>query len=236
MSDRLRAIYERVTTWQRKTFPHQTAASILAHMRKELKEIKAAPYDIEERADMAILAMGYADRTNADARPYRDFDTAGWAWGMSSNEIAIRCMSLNLDDFSDGKVMEIPSFICACSMGTRLSLSEFIAAISAKMDKNEARKWPSPAEQVPGEPVEHIREELQFDAVTAMLAADKLDEAPSEVEILRARVAELEAERAEWRADNERLRAERQQVREVLGATPFEGALDAARRHREGGR
>lgn len=187
MSDRLRAIYERVTTWQRRTFPNQTAASILAHMRLELKEIEAAPHDIEERADMAILAMALVDRSG------RGFSVPpfGLCWGSSTNHIALEVIRGRLDACDRGVLIDLPVFICECSLGTHLSEADFLAAISAKMDKNEARRWPSPAEQILGDPVEHIRGE---DAVTAMLAADARDEAPSEVEILRARVAELEVQ------------------------------------------
>ncbi len=86
------------------------------------------------------------------------------------------------------------------------------------MDKNEDRRWPAPADQVPGQPVEHIRdEELHFDAVIAALTPGPA-------------LPILESERAEWRADNERLRAERQEIRRILGAQPHEGALEAAKR------
>lgn len=231
MSDRLRAIYERVTTWQRRTFPRQTAASILAHMRKELAEIEDAPDDIEERADMAILAMGVFDRAGLD--PQFDDVSDAWTWGCFDARAAVRFLKEAIKKLEEGRfLVSIRWALVPCSFGfLNIDEERFLDAISAKMDKNEARKWPSPSEQVPGETVEHIREEdLQFDAVTAMLAGDRLDEAPSEVETLRTRVAELEAERAEWRADNERLRAERRKLRTWLQAQPHEGPLEAAAR------
>ena len=161
VTDRLRAIYERVTTWQRRTFPDQTAASILAHMRKELAEIEEAPDDIEERADMAILAMGVFDRKGAD--PALDHGVGDFfAWGqfsLSAFSTEMRGVIGELE-FYPYRLM-IRSVLERCTFGCASLDSEekFLSAISAKMDKNEARRWPTPDQQVPGEPVEHIRDE-----------------------------------------------------------------------------
>lgn len=219
MSDQaLQSLYERVTTWQRRTFPNQTAESILAHMWKELAEIEAAPFDVEERADMAILAMGYADRTRLFTHP-----SDIYAWGVGTCEWAAihlgdQLRALKAPSPDHAICMNLTDFMARCAIGTGLSFSKFLAAISAKMDKNEARRWPAPSEQVPGQPVEHLRD------------IDDVGASPSQVEILRARIDELLTERAEWRANNARLRAERQRVREILGARPNEGVIEAARR------
>jgi hypothetical protein len=256
MTDRLRAIYERVTSWQRRTFPHQTAAGLLAHMRLELKEIEAAPHDIEERADMAILAMALVDRSG------RGFSVPpfGLCWGSSTNHIALEVIRERLNACERGGAIDLPVFICECSLGTHLSEAGFLSAISAKMDRNEGRRWPTPDQQVPGQPVEHIREltwdslleptdvdkigeELQFDAVIAALTPAP-DIVGQHGELVRIRsvlgatgeetalqVAErIAAERAEWRADNERLRTERREIRAWLQAKPNEGAMEAVRR------
>lgn len=259
MSARLRAVYERVTSWQRRTFPHQTAASILAHMRLELKEIEAAPYDIEERADMAILAMGAFDRLGIDPGFEAGADDL-WLWGRCDRWAAAGALRALVGEFERRSLLLfLREVLCRCSLGVPSLDSEekFLDAIEAKMNKNEARRWPAPTDQVSGQPVEHIREEHHVSGA---------------VEALRSRVAELEAqrddgwgafynlastageqadaiaklteERAEWRADNERLRAERNKIRMWLQAAPNEGAIEAvhrliretnAARNREGG-
>lgn len=149
---RLEDIYRRVTEWQRRTFPNQTAASILAHMRLELKEIEAAPHDIEERADMAILAMGYADRTgNAELRI-----KSALVWG--GPHAALGLMRKQLEWMEGGGAIDLPGILASCTHGVRLSIDGLLDDIAAKMDKNEDRSWPAPEDQVPGEPVEHIQE------------------------------------------------------------------------------
>ncbi len=231
MSARLRAVYERVTSWQRRTFPQQTAAGLLAHMRKELAEIEAAPLDVEERADMAILAMGVFDRLGME--PHIGFvDAFGtWAWGKCGTGTATHILSVFIAD-RDPRFLALRHILVGCTFGIPSIDTEDKChdAIEAKMAKNEDRRWPAPADQVPGQPVEHIRdEELHVDAVIAALTPAP-DVITSEVELLRARVAELEAQRAEWRADNERLREERNKIRTWLQAVPNEGAVEAVHR------
>jgi hypothetical protein len=160
VSARLRAVYERVTSWQRRTFPHQTAAGLLAHMRKELVEIEAAPDDVEERADMAILAMGVLDRLEMD--PGFDVDaSAMMLWGYWRPTRAIGELEWLIGKFETGNnTWRLVRVLAGCTRGI-LSLDsedKFLDAIEAKMDKNEDRRWPAPADQVPGQPVEHIRE------------------------------------------------------------------------------
>jgi len=46
--------------WSRETFPHQTWGSNLAHMEKEVVEVRKSPSDVEEWADVVILAFGGA--------------------------------------------------------------------------------------------------------------------------------------------------------------------------------
>lgn len=237
----LKKLYERVTTWQRKTFPNQTAASILKHMRLELKEIEAAPHDIEERADMAILAMGYADRTG---EALAHLHPSLYPWGVGTSQQCVDMLSGRIEMLPTWTV-DLIGFIAACSMGSGLSTEQFLDAIAAKMDKNEARRWPAPSEQVPGQPVEHLREPLgvseSCDGVrgTLTILAPSSNQLVSLVDPVSGvalhlsdvvTVRDLIAERTEWRANNDRLREERLRVREILGARPNEGVIEAARR------
>jgi len=57
---------ERQRTWSEKTFgPGPRTAGVCDHIRKELKEIEAAPHDISEWIDVAILALDGAWRAGA---------------------------------------------------------------------------------------------------------------------------------------------------------------------------
>lgn len=253
MSDQdLKKLYERVTTWQRRIFPNQTAASILKHMRKELAEVEAAPFDVEERADMAILAMGVFDRKEL-ALHFRYGESFG-AWGSCDTSAATLVLRAFIGEMERGgaKFIALRHILYSCTFGIPSLDSEekFLSVIAAKMDKNEARRWPAPSEQVPGQPVEHLRDDdkeprlSRAQSIAADMLRARISEltrglayAQSEVERHGQRAGQmaleidvLKAERAEWRANNDRLRAERQRVREILGARPHEGVIEAARR------
>ncbi len=57
-TDQFTAYFQRQVTWSLETFgPAPRTKGILDHIRKELTEIEAAPYDLMEWVDVAILAM-----------------------------------------------------------------------------------------------------------------------------------------------------------------------------------
>lgn len=63
------AIIRRQKEWSGDTFGDgQRTAGILAHIRKELAEIEAAPDDVEEWADLIILALDGAWRRGHSPR------------------------------------------------------------------------------------------------------------------------------------------------------------------------
>lgn len=103
LADHLR----RQFAWAERTFGPADAErmrGIVAHIRKELAEIEAAPHDVMEWVDVLILA----------------FHGAHCA-GHSPDAI--------------------------------------VAALAEKQVKNEARKWPDWRKAVPGQPIEHVRED-----------------------------------------------------------------------------
>lgn len=211
MSDlELARLYDRVTAWQRQTFPDQTPASILAHMRLELKEIEKAPDDIEERADMALLAVAFADRTGALSLTKRQSLSESWLWGGDTSTMAIAYIATSLDSIEQGREIDLLNLIYYCAFGTKLSRKGFLAAISEKMDKNEARRWPAPSEQVPGQPVLHLRDEAPIDRTDAeVIAALRVELQDSCAKLTRA-VEDLAASEELARqlaADNKTLRA-----------------------------
>jgi hypothetical protein len=59
----LAAYIDRQAEWSSRTFGHSPRTKgIIAHIRKELKEIEAVPNDVEEWADVVILALDGAWR------------------------------------------------------------------------------------------------------------------------------------------------------------------------------
>lgn len=55
-----------VSEWAQATFPHQTAESKLAHMLKEVDELKQEPADGEEMANIFILLLNLAEMNGHD--------------------------------------------------------------------------------------------------------------------------------------------------------------------------
>lgn len=52
--------------WQARTFPTSTPQSVLAHLRKELRELEADPSNGEELADCIMLLFALATKANLD--------------------------------------------------------------------------------------------------------------------------------------------------------------------------
>lgn len=62
----MRAHLQRQREWSERTFgPGERTAGVVDHIRKELREIEAAPHDIEEWIDVVILALDGAWRAGA---------------------------------------------------------------------------------------------------------------------------------------------------------------------------
>lgn len=65
--DSLTAMLHAQREWSTETFgPGSRLAGVLAHIRKELKEVEAAPEDVEEWIDVVILAFDGAWRAGHD--------------------------------------------------------------------------------------------------------------------------------------------------------------------------
>lgn len=65
-SKQLHTLQRQIGIWAALTFPHQTAASKLAHLRDEVTELEQAPADGEEMADIAILLFALAELAGCD--------------------------------------------------------------------------------------------------------------------------------------------------------------------------
>lgn len=55
-----------VGEWADATFPRSTPATILAHLRREVGELSAAPADGDEAADCVLLLLHLAHKTGFD--------------------------------------------------------------------------------------------------------------------------------------------------------------------------
>ena len=81
------AYLEHQREWSRATFgPHPRIAGVLDHIRKELAEIEAEPYDVEEWADLIILAFdgawraGHEPHTTLAAVSAKQVKNEGRTW------------------------------------------------------------------------------------------------------------------------------------------------------------
>lgn len=50
-----------------RTFPGQTVAGVIAHLRREVQELAEAPHDPQEIADCFLLLLGVAEHAEMDA-------------------------------------------------------------------------------------------------------------------------------------------------------------------------
>lgn len=61
-----RELVDEIVAWQRATFPNKTPESCAAHLLEEARELRAAPADPEEAADVFHLLLGVADSCGYD--------------------------------------------------------------------------------------------------------------------------------------------------------------------------
>lgn len=60
------SVLPEIQRWQLGVFPHATTASVMAHLRREMAELEAAPTDLEEMADMVHLLCALAQAAGGD--------------------------------------------------------------------------------------------------------------------------------------------------------------------------
>lgn len=163
------ALYRRKIEWSRRMFPRQNPRGIVAHLERELGEVARDPFDVTERADLALLLMDLHDRGWAS----KDFSTIPpfvAAWDGCRRNGSMRLRPVLASDFIEvphGR-NDIPGIThpldlgyaiwrSFCGMDRGLSSDTIWLAVAEKLDENMSRKWPAPSEQTPGLPVEHVR-------------------------------------------------------------------------------
>lgn len=55
-----------VSDWAKETFPNETPASKIAHLRREVEELAETPGDTEEMADCFILLLGLCEKAGGN--------------------------------------------------------------------------------------------------------------------------------------------------------------------------
>lgn len=155
--------WDALSEWSQATFgtdAERGPAGPLKHLLKEIEEVRAAPADIEEYADLLFLTCDAARRGG------RDKDILGpaveSASGMASGppgvllEIAGAWAQGAIG--SGGRWREygaIVTLALAAAYRAGFSHEQLMAAVTAKLDKNRKRKWGRPSGD---EPVEHVRD------------------------------------------------------------------------------
>lgn len=148
---------EKQRTWSLKTFgPGRRTLGLVAHIRKELKEIEADPTDPMEWVDVVILALDGAHRTGGD------IDNVVWLLDNSpilhvNFTIAGELGDLEKEDywFSTLGWTKIAYLAKEKLQYAGYTWPEILAMMEAKQEINFARKWPAwmPEDQ----PSEHVR-------------------------------------------------------------------------------
>ena len=153
------ALYRRKIEWSRRVFPRQNPRGIVAHLERELGEVARDPFDVTERADLALLLMDLHDRGWAS----KDFSTIPplvVAWGspvLVSDFIETPNGRNAIPGITHPLDLGYAIWRAFCGMDRDLSSDTIWLAITAKLDENMSRTWPAPSEQTPGLPVEHVR-------------------------------------------------------------------------------
>lgn len=70
MNPPLQKLWDELADWQEKNFPKATQRSMIAHLRRELKELEKDPSDAMELADCFILLLGIARKGNYSAHAF----------------------------------------------------------------------------------------------------------------------------------------------------------------------
>lgn len=78
-----------VVAWAKRTFPWQTKEGVVAHLKREMRELADAPHDPEEMADVFLLLVQVAAHHNVDlALAVREkyHKNQGRNWGKPDDE------------------------------------------------------------------------------------------------------------------------------------------------------
>lgn len=148
--------------WSRRTFPRQNVRGIIDHLRLELDEVHLAPYDLSERADVALLLMDLWDR--GWAQPLEAVMPSPPSWrrppsftdfcGFILREDGWRPVASALDDSAIPGVthpLNLGFAIARCFADLMLADHEIRMVIETKLAENMQRTW------IIGKPHEAVR-------------------------------------------------------------------------------
>lgn len=167
MSESIKATIKELLTaqrdWSLKTFGEgQRTEGIVKHIYQELQEIVSNPRDLEEWADVAILAMDGAWRSipnfnhvlNDMYVTFKVGESVSWGKAIESIEANLRMVN---GESSYLEFSEVFSWAGSGAGGLGCDQEKFLEIIRAKQQKNFAREWPKNVPE--NEPANHIEED-----------------------------------------------------------------------------
>ena len=151
--------------------PGKRTQGVCDHVRKEMREIRADPTDLEEWVDLIILSFDGAHRTGVGLETIAivclcyDFRPSFGIWSFSNfNKFIEQHIKTILDRESDD---EYTQFYLWCHMAVcgfygaktfaNASPEAILDALHAKQLKNENRTWPDWRTADPNKAIEHVR-------------------------------------------------------------------------------
>lgn len=153
MSFDLKAFYANFQAWSLETIgPLQSPAGVIAHLRKEVEELRRAieandgANIREELADIAILAIDLSWRAGGSAEDFGGFG------GRIAPADALRYIFLHLSSKMTPPALAVLLWDIAFR-----ALGSDPAPIVAKHAVNKARTWPDWRTIAPDQPIEHVR-------------------------------------------------------------------------------
>ena len=154
MSKTIEELFEHQKKWSAETFgDHLDPSGVIDHIHKEIEEIRAAPDDPEEWADLFILAMDGLWRSG------REFNQKQLEMTMTEFSPAILGVHDTLRRV--GFALDRSDYIFIMAVASCMLLNIGILprnVVHAKQQKNAARKWPDKSTVDITKAIEHVSE------------------------------------------------------------------------------
>ena len=151
--------------WSKATFgPGERRLGVREHILKEIEEIREAPNDLEEWADLFILACDGAWRHGAHPEEVARRVMGGPPVFPSVDTALAFAQVWTLAIGADGSALVVSLFFIAVAVAALdgaglagFSFEQLFDAVVAKQAKNERRVWPDWRTMTEDQAIEHVR-------------------------------------------------------------------------------
>ena len=153
---------QRQTAFSKETFgPGERRMGIRDHILKEVEEIRGAPHDLEEWADLFILACDGAVRCGATpADIVKNVTPTKVSSGLELNAAENIIRAIEPTDPRNQVACVFAATAYLAVMGAQHQGYDFdmlLEAVQKKQEKNEGRQWPDWRAVSQDKAIEHVR-------------------------------------------------------------------------------